>query len=318
MKAAIVLEVGAAPVYGDFEEPLPQNDEALITVTAAALSHLTRGRASGRHYSAQGMLPFVAGADGVGRLENGTRVYFVLPRHPFGSMSERSVVRTSQYIVLPDGLDDVTAAAIANPGMSSWAALTKRARLTAGEAVLVNGATGTAGRLAVQIAKHLGAKKVIATGRDAETLQLLPSIGADVAISLTQPAEALEQIFEEQFSGGIDVVLDYLWGPSAELLIVAAAKSGKEAVPIRYIEVGSASGPKINLPSAALRSSALELMGSGVGSIPMETLFATVDDLLQAAARGGLKVETETIPLADVEESWSRSSGRRRTVFIIT
>jgi NADPH:quinone reductase-like Zn-dependent oxidoreductase len=317
MKAAIVREVGAAPVYGDFAEPAPHGDEVLVTVTAAALSHLTRGRASGRHYSAEGMLPFVAGADGVGSLENGTRVYFVLPRHPFGSMAERSLVKTSQCVPLPDGLDDVTAAAIANPGMSSWAAFTKRARLVPGETVLVNGATGTAGRLAVQIAKHLGAKKVIATGRDAETLQLLPSIGADVAISLTQPTETLEKIFQEQFAGGVDVVLDYLWGPSAELLIVAAAKSGTEAVPVRYIEVGSASGSNINLPGAALRSSALELMGSGVGSIPMETLFAAVSDLLQAAPRCGLRVETEPIPLADVEKSWSKSSGRRRAVFVI-
>jgi NADPH:quinone reductase-like Zn-dependent oxidoreductase len=317
MKAAIVRDVGASPVYGDFVEPDPQVDEVLITVTAAALSHLTRGRASGRHYSAEGMLPFVAGADGVGRLENGTRVYFVLPRHPFGSMAERSVVKASQYVALPDGLDDVSAAAIANPGMSSWAALAKRARLTAGETVLVNGATGTAGRLAVQIAKHLGAKKVIATGRDAATLQLLPSIGADVVISLTQPAETLEKIFQEQFSSGVDVILDYLWGPSAEQLIVSAAKFGKEAVPTRYIEVGSAGGPTINLPGAALRSSALELMGSGVGSVPMEALFATVSDLLRAAAGRGLKVDTQEIPLADLEESWSRSSGRRRAVFVI-
>ena len=96
------------------------------------------------------------------------RVYFVLPRAPYGSMAEQAVVPSAHCVPLPDELDDVTAAAIANPGMSSWAAYTERARLKAGETVLVNGATGTAGRLAVQIAKYLGARKVIATGRNAE------------------------------------------------------------------------------------------------------------------------------------------------------
>jgi NADPH:quinone reductase-like Zn-dependent oxidoreductase len=317
MKAAIVKEMGGSPTYSDFAEPTPEKDEVLIGVKAAALNHLTKGRASSRHYSAEGMLPLIAGADGVGTLADGRRVYFVLPRHPFGSMAEQSVVKASQCVPIPDQLDDVTAAAIANPGMSSWAALTHRARLAGGETVLVNGATGAAGRLAVQIARHLGAKKVIATGRDSETLQLLPQLGADVTISLAQPAEALEQIFQKQFRAGINVVLDYLWGPSAEVLIVAAAKDGKECVPVRYVEVGSASGPNLNLPSAALRSSALHLMGSGIGSIPIEALLAATSNVLQAAAGGALKLETETVPLSNVEHAWSRSSTRRRTVFVL-
>jgi NADPH:quinone reductase-like Zn-dependent oxidoreductase len=317
MKAATVKEVGATPVFGEFSEPVPQNGEVLVTVKAAALSHFTKGRASGRHYSAHGMLPFVAGADGVGQLSDGKRVYFVLPRHPFGSMAEKSVVRAAQCVPVPDGLDDVTAAAIANPGMSSWAAFTKRARLLPGETVLVNGATGTTGRLAVQIAKRLGAKKVIATGRDAETLQLLPSLGADVTISLSQPAETLEELFEGHFGDGVDVVLDYLWGSSAELLIVAGAKGGKETVPIRYVEVGSVSGQSVNLPGAALRSSALQLMGSGIGSVPVEDLLAAVGDLFQAAAQGGLRVETRVVSLAEVENAWSGNNARSRTVFVV-
>ena len=317
MKAAVVKEIGAPPVYGDFEEPVCREGEELIDVKAAALSHFTRGRASGRHYSASGMLPFVAGADGVGNLPDGRRVYFVLPRHPFGSMAERCVVEAAQCVPVLDGLSDVAAAAIANPGMSSWAAFTKRALLAPGETVLVNGATGTAGRLAVQIAKHLGAKKVIATGRNAETLVRLPALGADVTISLLQPTETLEKIFEEHFSGGVDVVLDYLWGPSAELLIVAGAKAGREAIPIRYVEVGSIGGAIINLPGAAVRSSALQLMGSGIGSIPLEALLSVVGELLQSAASGALRVETEAVPLARVADEWSGSSdGHQRKVIV--
>src|SRR5271156_6894564 len=170
MKAAVVLEAGKPPVYAEFSEPEPAEGEARIAVTAAAISQVVKSRASGQHYSSSGQFPFVVGIDGVGRLDDGRRVYFVLPRPPLGSMSERTVVRSGQCVALPDGLDDVTAAAIANPGMSAWAAMKERAKLAAGETVLVNGATGTAGRLAVRIAKYMGAKKVIATGRNVEAL----------------------------------------------------------------------------------------------------------------------------------------------------
>src|SRR6202142_1280351 len=207
MKAAIVVEAGKPPIYGDFQEPVPANGEVRITVSAAALSNVVKSRASGTHYSSSGGLPFVVRVDGVGRLDDGRRVYFVLPKPPLGSMSERTVVRSGQCVALPDGLDDVTAAAIANPGMSAWAALKERAKLVAGETVLVNGATGTAGRLAVQIAKYMGAKKVIATGRNVEVLKSLVSIGADVTIPLVEDGDALEQAFQAQFANGVDVIV---------------------------------------------------------------------------------------------------------------
>ncbi len=159
MKAAIVQGAGQAPVYGDFAEPVLLPGESRVTVTASALSHLALGRAAGTHYSAAGSFPFVAGVDGVGRLDDGSRVYFLALRAPYGSMAEYSVARAGHWVGVPDALDDVTAAAIANPGMSSWAALAERAKLQAGETVLINGATGISGRLAVQIARHLGAKR---------------------------------------------------------------------------------------------------------------------------------------------------------------
>src|SRR5262249_4869225 len=142
MKAAIVQGAGQTPVYADFPEPVAAPGEEVVTVTASALSHLARSRASGAHYSASGRFPLVAGVDGAGRLAAGRRVYVALPRAPYGGMAERTVVSPAQCVPLPDELDDVMAAAIANPGMSSWAAYTERARLQAGETVLVNGATG--------------------------------------------------------------------------------------------------------------------------------------------------------------------------------
>ena len=197
MKAAIVLKAGLAPVYGDFKEPIPAPGETRIAVVAAALSPVVKARAAGSHYSSPTDFPFVVGIDGVGRLDDGRRVYFILPKAPFGSMSQTAVVPSSQCVILPDGLDDITAAAIANPGLSSWAALKERARFARGETILINGATGTSGRLAVQIAKYLGAKKVIATGRTPSALQSLKALGADETIGLVEDTNVLDHVFKK-------------------------------------------------------------------------------------------------------------------------
>ncbi len=316
MKAAIVVEAGQSPIYGDFEEPVPATGEVLVTVSAAALSNVVKSRASGAHYSSSGELPFVVGVDGVGRLDDGRRVYFALPRAPFGSMSEKTVIRPSQCVSLPDNLDDVTAAAIANPGMSAWAAFKERAKLTAGETVLVNGATGTAGRLAVQIAKYMGARKVVATGRNVEALQALPALGADVTIPLGDVGDAFEDALKKQFGGdGIDVVLDYLWGPSAERVLIAGAKAGRDTVPIRFVHIGAVSAPNLTLPGAALRSSAITLMGSGIGSIPLDRIMKSIEDLMQAAGPGRFEIATQTFPLSEVARVWAAPNSLPRAVF---
>jgi NADPH:quinone reductase-like Zn-dependent oxidoreductase len=317
MKAAIVVEAGKTPVYGEFQEPVPANGENLITVSAAALSNVVKSRASGTHYSSSSRFPFVIGIDGVGRLENGRRVYFVLPQAPFGSMSEKTVVAAAQCVAVPDEMDDATAAAIANPGMSAWAALRERAKVVTGETVLINGATGTAGRLAVQIAKYMGAKKVLATGRNKEVLESLVALGADVTIPLDDVGDAFEEALEEQFDFGIDIVLDYLWGLSAERIIRAGAKAGKEAVPIRFVHIGAVSTSNIALPSAALRSSTIQLMGSGIGSIPLDRLVKSIEYLLQAAIPGRFQIATKTFPLAEVESVWSMIANSPRAVFQI-
>lgn len=308
MKAAIVRVAGETPVWGDFPDPVAEAGEYRIAVSASALSPLTKARASGTHYSSCGGFPFVAGVDGVGRLDDGTRVYFVLPRAPFGGMAEATVARKSLCVPIPDDLDDITAAAIANPGMSSWAALSERARFVAGEAVLINGATGSSGQLAVQIARHRGASKVIATGRNRAVLN---SLGADVAIALGDDGEALDKQFEAAFAEGIDVVLDYLWGPSMERLLPAAAKAIPEGKPVRIVQIGTASGADIRFPGAILRSSAIELMGSGIGSVSLERLAVAIDGVFRAAGEGGFTLPTQTMPLADVAKGWTAGDGDR-------
>ena len=231
-------------------------------------------------------------------------------------MAEKVVVPSSQCAIVPDGVDDITAAAMAIPGMSSWVALKERANFTAGETVLVNGATGTSGRLAVRIAKYLGAKKVIATGRKAASLQSIKALGADETILLNENKDELENMFKEQFVGGVDVVLDYLWGQSAECLLIAGSRAGTDA-PIRFIQIGTAGGANITLPGAILRSTAIELKGSGLGSVPVDRIVRAIEEMLRSAAAGHFEMATKLVPLSEVEQAWSTDGYVPRVVFTI-
>lgn len=314
MKAAVVTRKGEAPVYASFDEPAPLAAHTLVNVSASALSHVTRSRASGTHYSSLGAFPFVAGVDGVGRRADGSPIYFFAPAAPFGGLAERTLVPDAHCVALPESLAPHLAAALAIPGMSSWAALKERARFIAGETVLINGATGASGSLAVQIAKHLGAAKVIATGRHQPTLAALQALGADSVISLEQDERALSDAFEPHFRAGVDVVLDYLWGASARALLIGAAQALPDAHPLRFVQIGSIGGSALELPGAVLRASAITLMGSGIGSVPLLRLLQTVKEVLHAAIPARLQIATRTAPLADIASQWAHAEGRERTV----
>src|SRR5271170_3796333 len=227
MNAAVVYAFNAPPRYTTFTDPVPAQGEKLVTVTAAGLHQIVKALANGTHYGSAGELPFIPGVDGVGRLEDGKRVFFGIARSPYGTFSERALASSWMSIELPEGLDDVTAAGIANPGMSSWVALTGRAKFTAGESVLILGATGVAGQLAVQIAKRLGARRVTAVGRNQAALKELRELGADRVIPLGQEHDALVSAFRDELAEhGVDIVLDYLWGSPAEALLAAIAHKG--------------------------------------------------------------------------------------------
>jgi NADPH:quinone reductase-like Zn-dependent oxidoreductase len=250
-------------------------------------------------------------------------VYFVLPEAPYGALAEKCLVDAGHCVEIPGGLDDVTAAAIANPGMSAWAALVERARLQPGETVLINGATGSAGRLAVQLAKYLGAGKVIATGRDEGELQELRSLGADAIIAFNLGAlhplgaKNYGQAMKEVFAHGVNVVVDYLWGESAKTVIVAIAKTVEDATPVRFVHVGGASGEEeIALPGAALRSSAIQLMGSGAKSVPLPKLLAGIKNVFKATGPARLQIATKTMPLHEIGDAW-KAPGKPRIVIAV-
>ncbi|MGD0796215.1 MAG: zinc-binding dehydrogenase [Acidobacteriaceae bacterium] len=180
--------------------------------------------------------------------------------------------------------------------------------------MLINGATGVAGQQAIQVAKYLGAKRVVATGREHAMLEKLRALGADETIWLRHPHEALTAAFRKALAG-IDVVLDYIWGPSAECILAAAQGHGApEGEPrIRYIQIGAISGDPIALRGQWLRSSGVELMGSGLGSLSASAIVEALKVMFHAAATSRFKIDTDTVPLREVESAWTRTtpSGRR-------
>jgi NADPH:quinone reductase-like Zn-dependent oxidoreductase len=314
MKAAVVTDFARPPSYQDCATPAPLEGEVRVAVSAAALTPLVRGQASGKHYSSPTSLPFVPGSDGVGRLDDGRRVYFAFPRSPHGTMAEYSVVRREHCVDIPSDVDDVTAAAIANPGMSSWAALTVRGEFKAGEAVLIHGATGSSGRLAIRIAKHLGASRIVVTGRTRPSVEALAALGATRCIALDQPSEVLVREFgREIYEAGVDVILDYLWGAPAEALLRAFVghREGVTEPRVRYVQIGSLAGGDATLPASALRSSGLELRGSGIGSVPLPRLLVCVKGVLESARKAGLELSAKPVSLADVGVAWQHESAAR-------
>jgi NADPH:quinone reductase-like Zn-dependent oxidoreductase len=317
MRAAIVEDFAFPPRYRETAPPSANQGEALLQVRAAALSNLVRSQANGSHYSSATTLPFTPGNDGVGVDADGSRVYFLSPRPPFGSMAEYTVVSRSMTIPLATEIDDAVAAALGNPGLATWGSLLGRAKLEAGEGVMINGATGIAGKQAIQVAKYLGASKIIATGRDEEVLAQLGVLGASETISLRQPEDNLLRRFKSALSG-VQIVLDYLWGPSAELILKAAAGHGSpQGEPrIRFVQVGSISGNAITLPAQLLRSSGVELLGSGLGSLSSRQILQSLTRMFAAATETHFAIDIDKVPLASVEEAWTRKEDGRRIVFI--
>jgi NADPH2:quinone reductase len=318
MNAAVVTAFNAPPRYTTFTDPVAGEGELRVTVTAAGLHPIVRSLADGTHYGSTGELPFVPGVDGVGRLDDGSRAYFGGGRSPFGTFAEQSLAARKMCIPLPEGLDDATAAGIANPAMSSVVALTARAKFVAGESVLILGATGVAGQLAVQIAKRMGARHVIAAGRNPKVLETLLGLGADAVVTLDQPHDPLvTALHSELAEAGIDVILDYLWGKPAEALLEALSRKGlsRKAPRVRYVQIGSSAGLNINLAAATLRSSGLELLGSGFGSASLDQILAAVADFFKLAVTNPFHFNVTTAPLSDVEALWNIPEQGTRLVF---
>jgi NADPH:quinone reductase-like Zn-dependent oxidoreductase len=316
MKAAVVSSFGAPPRYGDFPDPAAGSDTEIVAdVVAAGLHPRVRSQANGSHYTSTGQLPLVPGVDGVGRGPDGQLRYFLLADDTTaGSMAERTVIDTRRSVVLPEDSDAIAVAAAMNPAMSSWVALRQRIRFEAGQSVLVLGATGNAGQMAVQIAKLFGADRIVAAGRNAERLAALPAAGATATVSLDGERDAVASQLAAAASD-VDVVIDYLWGETTSTAMTAIITSRPDrGKPLTWVEIGAITGPTAQIPSAALRSSRLTIVGSGQGSIGAREYIAELPGLAEALTDGSIAVDTLAMPLTDVERAWTATDTARRIV----
>src|SRR5262245_44998195 len=274
MKAAVLHKFGKAPRYQDFADPVPGPEDIVIEVKAVPLENIDRAMARGTHFSTRQFLPqlpAIPGSDGIGQTEDGRLIGFGGMRPPYGSMAERAAIPSAYQVAIPDGVDAVTAASVPSSTLTALFPLKWGAKLQPGETVLVNGATGFAGRIAIQVAKLLGAGRVIGTGRDAAALRSLPALGADSVIDLKQSSGRLAQAFKDAAGEtGYNVILDFLWGRPTETLVktLVPDKLAFARGRIRLVQIGEAAGPTITLSADALRTSGLEIIGAGAGLTP--------------------------------------------------
>jgi NADPH:quinone reductase-like Zn-dependent oxidoreductase len=306
VNAAVVRSFGNPPRYESFDLPAPSDsDQALVDVVAVGLHPRVRSGASGSHYTSTGKLPMVPGVDGVGRREDGQLMYFVADDDLTGSMATRTVIDTRRSVVLPDGADVVKIAAAMNPAMSAWVALRRRVPIKPGQSVLVLGATGNAGQMAIQVARRLGAGRVVGAGRDQARLAELPGIGADTTVALTNDTEATAAALAKAASE-VDLVIDYLWGKPASGAIMALLQARADrSRALDWIQIGSMAGPTIELPSVALRSANFRLQGNGQGAVSTRAYLAELPSLIDEIDNGGIAVTARPAPLADVETVWT-------------
>ena len=317
MLAAVVRQFDHPPRYEDFPEPVPSDQhEELIDVLASGLHPRVRSQANGSHYTSTDELPLIPGIDGVGRRADGSLVYFVLPDTVFGAMAEHTVIDVRRSISLPSGADPILLAAAMNPGMSSWVALHERVTFIPGQSVLILGATGSAGQLATQIAKHLGASAVFAAGRGANKLAALAGLGADDTIDLTAAPDVVARDLAMK-AADVDVVLDYLWGEPAESAIMPLL-TGREdrSRLLSWVQIGAIAGARISLPSAALRQANIHLLGSGQGSVSAAGILATLPELVGEIGKGSFSIDAVARPLRDVESIWNSQGGTTERIVL--
>jgi NADPH:quinone reductase-like Zn-dependent oxidoreductase len=310
MHAAVVTSFDEPPVFGEFPVPTTGSaNEVLVDVVASGLHRRVRSQADGSHYTSTGTLPLVPGVDGVARMADGTLRYFALGDTASGAMAEQTVIDLRQSFELPASADAVLVAAAMNPAMSGWVALRRRIDFRAGQSVLVLGATGSSGQMAVQVAKRLGASQVIAAGRDPQKLAALQALGADTVVCLGD-GPGIGDVAAE-----VDVVIDYLWGQvTADAMTAIATNRRDRSRPLSWIEVGAVAGPDASIPAAALRALPLQIVGSGQGSVSAAALLAELPVLAEEIAHGALRIDARAVPLADVTSAWREADSNARIV----
>lgn len=317
MKAAVIRSFEEPPAYEQFATPVPADGEMLIKVLAAGLHNRVRTSARGSHYTSTGQLPMIPGLDGVGTGPDGELRYFVLHDTRFGSLADEVVMDPRASVVLPPETDVLTVAAAMNPAMGSWIALRKRIDFEEGQKVLVLGATGNSGQMAVQIAKHLGAGQVIAVGRNPGRLEEVAHLGADRTVSLTGDPDGIEAELGSA-AADADVVLDFLWGEATQFLMPSVLKHrADDAANLTWVQIGSMAGLEITIPSAWLRAIRITIVGSGQGSVSPTEIVTDMPALAAEITSGSYAINPCPMPLSEVREVWDAPvEAGQRIVFV--
>ena len=305
MRAAVLHEVGTVPVFGDFKEPQSGDGRQVLEVLLAGLNPVDLYIASGQYGAVE--VPCVVGLEGIARVPDRGRVYFNRVAAPFGSMAQFAPIAVDEAFAVPEGLDAGLGVSLGIAGLAAWLPLTWHAKLRDGETVLVLGATGVVGQIAVQAAKVLGAGRVVAAGRHRPTLEALRERGADEIVVLGDDDRTA---LREAAGEGYDVVVDAVFGAPLQAAL-GATKPGA-----RVVTVGAAAGQTAEIASGDLHGRML--IGHGNQAVPLDVRRQAYEDLAGHAAAGRITVEVDRLPLSRIDEAWERqASGPHRKIAIV-
>jgi NADPH:quinone reductase-like Zn-dependent oxidoreductase len=317
MKAAVKPSATGPIEFAEFREPDVSDGLELVELVAAGIHPIVRSLADGSHYGSEDAYPLVPGVDAVARTASGELIYTGYVRAPWGTLAERMAAPGGFHLSLPAGADPAKVAGGMNAGISSWMPLQGRLKeVDALGTVLILGATGVAGYVAVQNAFALGASRVVAVGRDADGLARASALGA-IPVRLTGGEDATS-IGDALGDSAPSIVLDFVWGGAAEAAFVALGRHGldEDDADIRYIEIGASGGAAASVPAALLRSRRIAISGSGAGSASVRELMAQLPVMLDLIATGKVNVPVTAYPLERVAEAWDAAAGSRSRVVV--
>jgi NADPH2:quinone reductase len=314
VRAAVVRELGAPPEVDNAPEPEPSDGRQPVEVLAAGLNPIDIAVGSGRYYAGHPDLPYVPGAEAVARLPDGSLGYLHgdgmgVARH--GAFAEQVLYPPGQAFPVPEGVEPELAVALGVAGLAGWVPLAWRAPIRPDDVVLVLGATGTVGLVAVQTARVLGAKRIVAAGRNEQALERAKERGADAVVRLDEGTD-LEAAFREACGGdGPTLIHDPLWGEPARAAIEAAAPKA------RMVNLGQSAGPDSTLRSGAVRGKNLDLLGYTNFAVPRDELAGQYQQLCEHAMKGEIKVDIETVPLAEIADAWQRQAASPNVKLVV-
>jgi NADPH:quinone reductase len=308
VRAALVTAYGEPPEFGKATLPEPGPGQVPVSVELAGLNPVDIAIASGKFDAGAPELPYTPGLEGVGRTADGRRVWFDVPALPVGSFSERCVIDEARAIELPEGVEPAQAIPFGVAGMAAWLGLGWRGQLSPGETVLILGAGGSVGQIAIQAAKLLGAGRVVAATRSERGRQRALDLGADAVTGTDGEKAELVRAFREATAGGPDLVLDGLWGPPAEAALASIAYGG------RLVQVGNSAGKEVNLLAGPLRGGLVSILGHRNFHAPHHVQAEAFRTMCSHSVEGRLEVELEVLPLERAAEAWllqQQSPGRK-------